>query len=67
MTPNIQNCFTDAKLLNLWIKMKKETVLDVPNDVGLYDMKHTKKLNSARMKDVLHNLPKTLPKKFNCL
>ena len=40
--------------------MKKETVFDILNNIGFYDMKHTKGLNSARMKGALYNLPKTI-------
>ena len=39
---------------------EKETVFDIPDNVGFYDMKHTTGINSARMKDVLYNLPKTI-------
>ena len=43
----------------------KERVFDLLNKVGFYDMKHTKGLNSARMKDALYILPKTIPKILN--
>ena len=39
---------------------EKETVFDILYNFGFYDMKHTKGLNSAKTKDALHNLPKTI-------
>ena len=39
---------------------EKETVFDIYNNVGFMDMKHTKGLNSARMRDALCNNPKTI-------
>ena len=44
--------------------LKKETVYDILNDVRFYDLKHTKGLISARLKDALYNLPKLIT---NCL
>ena len=35
------------------------------NNDGFYDVKHTKALNSARMKDVSYNLPKRIPEFLN--
>ena len=46
---------------------EKETVIDILKNVGLFDMKHTKGLNSARIRDVLYNLPKTTTKILNPL
>ena len=36
----------------------KLTVYDMLKNTGFYSMKHTKCLNSARMRDALYNLPK---------
>ena len=46
---------------------EKKTVFDILNNVGFYDMKHKKGLNSARRKDALYNLPQTIPKIRNAL
>ena len=44
---------------------EKETVFDIYNSVGFYDIKHTKGLNSTRIKGALYNLPKTIPNILN--
>ena len=44
---------------------EKETVFDILNNVGLQDMKHTKGLISARMKDAWYNVQKTLTEFLN--
>ena len=44
---------------------EKETAFDILNKVGFFNMKHTKRLSSARMKDALYNLPKTKTKIIN--
>ena len=36
----------------------KLSVFSIPENVGFYSLKHHKGLNSARMQDALHNLPK---------
>ena len=41
---------------------EKEIAFDIPNNVGFYDMKHTKGLISAGMKDALLKLAKTIRK-----
>ena len=46
---------------------EKETVFDILNEVGSYDINHTKGLNSNRVKNALCNLPKTIPKNLNPL
>ena len=58
-TPTIQKCYTDTKLNTESLNNnEKETVFDKLNNVGLYDKRHTKDINSARMKDALYILPK---------
>ena len=61
ITLNIQSYFTNTKLFNKSLNdNENETKIDILNKVELYDMKHTKRLKSARMKDALHILPKTI-------
>ena len=38
----------------------KSTVYNMLENTGFYSMRHTKGLNSARMKDALCNLPKEI-------
>ena len=40
----------------------KSTVYDILKVTGFYSMRHTKSLNSARMKDALYNRPKEIAK-----
>ena len=40
----------------------KLTVYDILKKTGFYSMKHTKGLNSARLKDAKYNLPKEIDK-----
>ena len=40
----------------------KLTVYNILQNIGFYSMKHTKGLNSARMKDALNNLPREIAK-----
>ena len=62
LSPNIQKHFTDRNLtIKLLSNTEKDTVFDMPNNVGFYDKKHTKGLNSARKKGALYNLPQTMP------
>ena len=62
-TSHFQIFFINTKLTNKsLIYNKKETVFDILNNVGFYDMKPTKSFISARMKDALYNVPKTIPK-----
>ena len=66
ITSNIQNSFTNTKLTTKSFSyIEKETVFDTLNIVGFYDMKHTKQLNSTRMKNASYNLPKTITKNLN--
>ena len=41
------------------------TVHDILKNTGFYSMRHTKGLNSARMRDALNNLPKEIAKSRN--
>ena len=43
----------------------KSTVFDKLKNTGFYSMRHTKGLNSARMKDALNNLPREIAKTRN--
>ena len=44
ITPNIQEYFTNTKLTTKCLENnEKETVFDILNNVGFYDMKHTKR------------------------
>ena len=40
----------------------KSTVYDILKNTGFYFMRHTKGLNSVRMKDALNNLPRDIAK-----
>ena len=63
LSREIQKCFTDTKLtIKSLENNEKETVIDIIDNVGFYDMKHTKGLNSSRMKDALYCLPKAKDK-----
>ena len=64
--PKIQSCVTNTKLtIKSLDNDGKETVIDLPNEVGLYDIKQTKCLKSAGMNDALHNLAKTITEVIN--
>ena len=68
MFPNIQKDFTKTKLTTKSLNNhEKETVFDILNNVGFYDVKHTKGLSSARMNDVLYILPKSILKSLSPL
>ena len=43
----------------------KKKLFDILNTDGFYDTKHTKRLNSAQMKDGLFILPKGIPETLN--
>ena len=61
--PNIQKYFTNTKLTTKNMDNEdKSTVYDILKNTGFYSMKHTKGLNSARMRDALYNLPKEIAK-----
>ena len=61
--PNIQNYFTNTKLTTKNMdKEDKLIVYDILKNIGFYSMKHTEGLNSARMRDALHNLPNQIAK-----
>ena len=63
ISPNFQKKFANKKLTTKSLDNdEKETVFDILNKVGSYDINHTKRLNSNRVKDALCNLPKTIPK-----
>ena len=65
-TPNIQRYFTETKLTtNSLDNIEEEAVFDILNNVGFYDMTHTKGLISARMKDAFYNSPKTFSETLN--
>ena len=68
ITPNFQKYFTNTKLTTKFLNNNgKELVFDITNSVGFFDMKHTKVLNSYRMRDASYNLPKTRTKLLNPL
>ena len=61
--PNIQKYFTNTKLTSKNMDNEdKSTVYDILKNTGFYSMKHTKGLKSARMINVLYNLPKEIAK-----
>ena len=61
--PNIQNYFTNTNQTTKNMDDEdKLTVYDILKNIGFYSMRHTKGLKSARMKDVLINLPKEIDK-----
>ena len=54
--PNIQTNFTYTKLTTKnMVDEDKSTVYDILKNNGFYSMKHTKGLNSARMRDAFYN------------
>ena len=60
---NIQKYFTNTRLTTkIMDDEDKSTVYDILKNTGFYPMKHSKALNSARMKDALNNLPKEIAK-----
>ena len=68
MIPNIQKKIANKKLTTESLDNdEKETVFDILNKVGSYDINHTEGLNSNRVKNALCNLTKTIPKKLNSL
>ena len=61
--PNIQKYFTNTKLTTKNMDDEDNlTVYDILKNTGFYSMRHTKGLNSTRMKDALYNLPKEIAK-----
>ena len=63
INPNIQNYFTNTKLTTKNMDNEDNlTVHDILKNTGFYSMRHTKGLNSARMKDALSNLPREIAK-----
>ena len=61
--PNIQKYFTNTKLTTKSMDDEdKSTAYDILKNIGFYSMRHTRGLNSARMKDALNNLPKEIAK-----
>ena len=66
--PNIQKYFTNTKLTTKNMNdADKSTVNDILKITGFYFIRHTKGLNSARMKDALYNLPREIAKNRNPL
>ena len=64
----IRSYFTNTKLFTTSLNNnEKETTFDILNNVKFYDMKYTKRLKSARMKDALYILPKTITKMSDLL
>ena len=63
VTPSIQHYFrktgSTTKSLN---NKEKETVYNIPKDVGFYNTRHRIGLKAARMKDALYDLPKEIAK-----
>ena len=60
---NFQNYFTNTKLTPKNMNNEdKLTVYDILKNAGFCSMRHTKGLNSNRMKDALTNLPKETAK-----
>ena len=65
ISPNIQKLFTNKKSTTKSLyNGGKKTVFDMLNNVGFFDMKHTKDINSARMNCALYTLPKTITEIF---
>ena len=61
--PNIQTYFTNTKLTTKNMDDEdKLTVYDILKITGFHSMKHTKGLNSTRLRDALYNLPKEIAK-----
>ena len=61
ITPNIQSYFTTTNQTTKNMDDEdKLTIYDILKNKSFYSMRHTKGLNSARMKDVLKNLPKEI-------
>ena len=68
ITPEIQRKFTNINLTTKSLDNdEKETVFDILNIVGFYDMRHTKGVKSTRMKDSLKYLPKVIQRTRNPL
>ena len=68
ITPNIQKYSLDTKFTTKTLtNNEKETVVDILNNVGFYDTKYIRGLNSSRIKGALCNLPKAIAKILNPL
>ena len=66
LTPNIQKYFSNTKLtIKSLKKNEKEIVFDFLTNVGFYDVKHIKGLNSASIRNTSYNLPKTIKNILN--
>ena len=66
ITPSMQNYFINTRFTTKSLNInEKETVYEIPKIDGFYNTRHNKGLNSARMKDALHNLPKAIAKNRN--
>ena len=63
INPIFQTYFTNTKQTTKHMDDEdKSTVYDIQKNTGFYSMKHTKGLNSARMKDALYILPREIAK-----
>ena len=61
--PNFQTYFINTNLTTKNMDdAGKSTVYDILKKIDFYSMRHTKGLNSARMKDALYKLPKEIAK-----
>ena len=63
ITPDIQAYFTNTKLTTIFLDIvEKESVFDILENFRFYDNKPKIGLKSARMRDALYILPKTIAK-----
>ena len=63
ITPKIRAYFSNTKLTSQILdNFEKETIFNILQKVGFYSMRHTKKLQSARLKDASSNLPTEIDK-----
>ena len=63
INPIIQKYFTITNLTTKNMSDEDRSIVyDILKNIGFYSMKHTKGLNSARMRDALYNLPKAIDK-----
>ena len=63
ISPDIQAYFTNTKLTTKFLdNFEKETVFDIVQIVGFYDIKPKIGVKAARMKDALYDLPKAIDK-----
>ena len=61
ITPDIQDLFTKRNLTNEPMNnADKSTVFDIFEETGFFSITHHKRIHSARMKDALYELSKTI-------